>query len=106
MQWGVAMGVGCVKIQREFSLRTQHVHDRGVSDGFGSGAVLAIAGGKTVSESVVELVASLFAQTCDQGIVQVILPAASRLNDSLFDFTNVEVRHAPWLCANCDKNTR
>src|ERR1700747_482275 len=104
MQWRVAVGVGRVKIQRGFSLRTQHVHDRGVSDGFGSGAVLAIAGGKTVSESVVELVASLFAQTCDQGIVQVILPQASRLNDSTFDFTNIEARHPSRLSANCDKN--
>src|ERR1700739_1249889 len=98
------MGLGRVKIQREFFLRTQRVHDCGVSDGCGGGKFLAIAGGKSVSEAAVELVASLFAQMCDQGVVQLILPAARRLNDPLFDFTNIEVRHASWLSANCNKN--
>src|SRR5580704_12122000 len=104
MQRGDATGVCRVKIRREFSLRTQHVHDCGVIDGSGGGNVLAIAGGKSVFEPAVELVASLFAQTCNQGVVQVILPATSRPNDSLFDFTNVEARHASWLSANCDQN--
>src|ERR1700759_5233174 len=104
MQRGDAMGVRHVKIRREVSLRTQHVDDGGVIDRSGGRKVLAIAGGKSVFEPSGELVASLFSQTCNQSVVQVILPAASRLNNSLFDFTDVEDRHASRLSANCDKN--
>src|ERR1700736_807606 len=94
--------VAGVQIHREFLLRPERLNNRGVGDGYFDRTVLPVAGGKSASETLIQLVAPLFAEMRDERVVQVILPAAHRPNNLLFDRANVECRDAPRLGANND----